>query len=415
MGDEEVNLDEEVFVDSVPSSGSKWKRMTAEKWLFTFPKHSAAQIGRGDEDADGKIRTHLRRLLEFYTSKYGTIDEYVIAWEAHDPKKKGFDPDHPWHLHLYLNFKEKRNVTSPRYFDVLFLADSDSEPHYNIKSVRKGTKDRVKVIRYCLKGAGTSSAPADTWYISNIDVNTLPNETDGDRGLDSKDYAYDHAIDICQDETKPKRQRFQEAHEVIRRNDPKAYVLQHDRVKSFLDAAIGHVDSSSFPLSGFFCCPPIPSNYLYGDPLRNNGRPASVIIWGPPNIGKAQFALSHGEFPVLIRGNQRGLEALDKINEKTDLIVFDDMQFKEKAEMRRNDQLRSSSACSTWNAMLSSMDVTRIPSSQLECLVSSVATPRTEISSQPFRRSIKMQLTADSTKSTIQLKCVTPQRSMRRI
>ena len=330
MSDASDELDKDMFVNP-PGPDSKWKRLNAEKFLLTFPKQTARQIPQnpGEGDTDGKPRDHLRRILEFYEKKYGPIDEYVIAWEKHDPDKPNFDPHRPYHLHIYIKFKNKRNVTSARYFDIPFLAESGSETHCNIKSVHKGTKDRVKVIRYCTKGDGTPSAPRNGWYVTNIDLTNLPNETDV--SLDSKDSAYAHALDILRDESKPKRQRREEAHEAIQTKDPKAYVLFNEKVCSFINKALGGVDKSMWALEDFFM-PPIPSSILNGDPAVNNGRPQCVIIWGPQNIGKTQYALAHGESPVLIRGNSRGLEGLDKINEQTDLVVFDDMSFKQKSD-----------------------------------------------------------------------------------
>eukprot|EP00966_Prymnesium_polylepis_P273951 6328635-Prymnesium_polylepis.1 len=108
MSDASDELDKDMFVNP-PGPDSKWKRLNAEKRLLTFSKQTARQIPQnpGEGDTDGKPRDHLRRILEFYEKKYGPIDEYVIAWEKHDPDKPNFDPHRPYHLHIYIKFKNK--------------------------------------------------------------------------------------------------------------------------------------------------------------------------------------------------------------------------------------------------------------------------------------------------------------------
>lgn len=53
-------------------------------------------------------------------------------------------------------------------------------------------------------------------------------------------------------------------------------------------------------------------------------REKAIILSGPSGYGKTQYALSHGEHPLLVSH----IDELKKLTPLTDLIVFDDMNFK---------------------------------------------------------------------------------------
>ena len=158
---ENEERDTEQFGDQIEGwkndkkTGKKVFRIQAQQFLLTYPKQSNKQvpdtIDTEEDRQDGKPRGHHRRILEFFTKLakkiYKTVLFYSIGWEPHDPKKPNYDPQRPFHWHIYIKFSSSVNVTQVRYFDIPFLADYDgSAVHPNIQSVKKGEKDTISSV-----------------------------------------------------------------------------------------------------------------------------------------------------------------------------------------------------------------------------------------------------------------------------
>jgi hypothetical protein len=123
-GDAEENVEASAF------------RMNAKTFWLTY-----SGLYRGELDH--------QRILAMLLSK-GTVAEYSIGRERHKEESVG-DPDKDEHFHVYVAFENKKNIKSPRYFDMLGDGTYGSRRlHCAIMSC-KTKQDRINRINYTMK------------------------------------------------------------------------------------------------------------------------------------------------------------------------------------------------------------------------------------------------------------------------
>lgn len=307
-------------------------RLSGEKFLLTFPKQSTSQLQELDvaADPDGKPRGHLRRLKDFYSKlaeKAGRrLAKYSIGWEKHSPRKPKYDSKRPFHLHLYLEFDKALNPTSStehcRYFDCPFLAESGSETHCNIRTIKKHKADYVRVVHYS-QGTGAKKKPQDgEFFLTNItDLPSLDS-----LGSTSRSELSENALAVLEDDTLPKQERFKKACDFLRAANPEKYAYDGERAKKHIQSILGSSDKGFYTMDDYLF-PPVDSDIYQGNRAKGM-RPKCVVVIGEPQSGKTQWALAHFKNPIRINGTARAcLEALSKINQHTDGIVIDDTTF----------------------------------------------------------------------------------------
>ena len=331
MADED-DLDVEQFgAQSAGVKNGKF-RLSGEKFLLTFPKQSTSQLQPLDvaADPDGKPRGHLRRLRDFYeklADKSGRkLVKYSIGWEKHNPRKRAYDPKRPFHLHLYLEFNKALNPTSStehcRYFDCPFLAESDSETHCNIRTIKKHKKDYVRVVHYS-QGTGAKKQPQEgEFFLTNI--TDLPPLDAVEKS--SRSELSEQALAVLADDHLPQQERFQKACELSRAANPEKWIYDGQRAKKHFREILGSCDKSFYCMDDFTM--PAVNPDIYCGNREKGMRPKCVVVIGDPESGKTQWALAHFKNPIRINGSSRAcLEALSKIGEYTDGIVIDDTTF----------------------------------------------------------------------------------------
>ena len=111
-------------------------RMNAKTFWLTY-----SGLYRGELDH--------QRILSMLMSK-GTLAEYSIGREHHKEESVG-DPDKDEHWHVYVAYQAKKNIKSPRCFDMLGDGTYGSRNlHCTIMSC-KTKQDRINRIQYTMK------------------------------------------------------------------------------------------------------------------------------------------------------------------------------------------------------------------------------------------------------------------------
>ena len=123
-------------VGNSEDTGEATFRMNAKAFWLTY-----SGLYRGELDH--------QRILAMLLSK-GNLAEYSIGCERHKEESVG-DPDKDEHFHVYVAFENKKNIKSPRYFDMLGNGTYGSRRlHCTIMSC-KTKQDRINRINYTMK------------------------------------------------------------------------------------------------------------------------------------------------------------------------------------------------------------------------------------------------------------------------
>lgn len=195
------------------------------------------------------------------------ITDYYCVQETHDPKKEGYDPLYPHHLHIWFQVASKPNIKNSNFFDIDGF-------HPNI-----GKKKRNWIWNYLKK--------QDTFPYTNI--------PEGYVGL-AKAGDYKEAC-----------QRFAEEH-------PKEYVINLDRVHTNL-RKLGRPDrvAKIYPLK---VQPP--------EDWKSDEK--SLHIIGKSGSGKTEWAKSYIDS---LGKSYLYVTHIDKLKNYNgeDFLIFDDMSF----------------------------------------------------------------------------------------
>ena len=111
-------------------------RMNAKSFWLTY-----SALYRGELDH--------KRILSMLMSK-GTLVEYSIGCEHHKEETVA-DPNRDEHFHVYVAYENKKNIKSPRFFDMRGDGTYGSRNlHCNI-DINRTKKDRLNRINYTMK------------------------------------------------------------------------------------------------------------------------------------------------------------------------------------------------------------------------------------------------------------------------
>lgn len=211
------------------------------------------------------------------------IVTHVIAEEIH-PSNNGR------HIHALLEFSRRVDSIDARLFDV---ADSIHQHHPNIKPVKYGKSNWDRARDYVVKE----------------DVAPLTNE---DPKLDYSEI-FDQATDA------------DDFLRLVLKNYPRDYALNYDRLasmarqkwKKFSNSTVTAVNQPSQQRTPF---------ELYTtDPRAVWDMRKSLIVVGPPGVGKTTWAVAQAPKPCLF---VRHLDTLKELTTDHQSVVFDDLDFK---------------------------------------------------------------------------------------
>ena len=274
--------EEEMVATGVGDSedtGEATFRMNAKAFWLTY-----SGLYRGELDH--------QRILAMLLSK-GNLAEYSIGCERHKEESVG-DPDKDEHFHVYVAFENKKNIKSPRYFDMLGDGTYGSRRlHCTIMSC-KTKQDRINRINYTMKE----------------DTNPLQKLNGPLGGAMSRQETY-HELNRMVDEG----ESIQECMAMVRSNQPEEYFKFGDRIEARLTAlARSGSDEKEYSLKQY-------RGITDGESAKLD-LSKSVILWGASGKGKTDFAMAQGKHPLLV---QTWCD-LKKIKKGvTDLLVFDEM------------------------------------------------------------------------------------------
>ena len=254
-------------------------RMNAKTFWLTY-----SGLYRGELDHE--------RILSMLLSK-GALAEYSIGREHHKEESVG-DPDKDEHWHVYVAYQAKKNIKSPRYFDMLGDGTYGSRNlHCTIMSC-KTKQDRINRIQYTMKE----------------DPNPLQKLNGPLGGAMSKQETF-HELNKLVEEGAS----VDECMSMVRENQPEEYFKFGDRIEARLEKMLKQgSDAKQFSLTQY--------RGISDGASPRLDLSLAVILWGDSGKGKTDYAMAQGKHPLLI---QTWCD-LKKIKRGvTDLLVFDEM------------------------------------------------------------------------------------------
>lgn len=211
-------------------------------------------------------------LMDTIMEKFEVLDYFAVQ-ESHDPKKDGYDPQNPNHVHIWMELAMKPNITNCNAFD--YLA-GDKKYHCNI-----GKKNRSWINNYLRK--------QDKEPYTNIPEGFIGLALAGN---------YKGAI-----------QRFRDTY-------PKEYAISMPRIHANLRALAAPLrESVIFPLSTKWT----PPGYDW--------KTRSLLLIGPSDLGKTEYLKSYvhhalGKTFLFVNKLDRLKTYVDE-----DFIIYDEAYF----------------------------------------------------------------------------------------
>lgn len=177
--------------------------------------------------------------------------------------------DGNYHIHVGVVRARNNAVKVGRRFDIERIHPNVS-PHVPTVSSKRAA------LSYPLK------ENSETWVSFEEDVEEL---------------FTDDAVAVVENSTKGgawalalEADSYEDALDIIKQHEPKEFILRHREIVSFFEGYFAPVFTPAFKPEDFI----LPSINWDDIPLRN-----SVVIVGPPNLGKSQYALAQlGEKPL---------------------------------------------------------------------------------------------------------------------
>lgn len=216
----------------------------------------------------------------------GELEEFSIGDEIHTNPT---DPNRPRHKHMYVKYVNPINHPDRRFCAIFDLTGWNGRIlHPEIQGIGHKKKDRSNVIFYTQKDRDYIASP----HLANFDAEAA--ETPA------------WAVTMNNAETVDDGMRL------LQQRHPEQYYLHHERIEAGLMRRIGRTERPEFQLSDFNV-PPLDLT-------------KAVVLQGAAHMGKTQFALAHGRYPMLVSE----IDDLKEIGLRTDLLVFDQMRFNER-------------------------------------------------------------------------------------
>lgn len=114
----------------------------------------------------------------------------------------------------------------------------------------------------------------------------------------------------------------EEFRERVRRIDPQAHVLQHDKIASYVRKTYGKAEEEYEPKWTEFPWLPQECREWVAEEMAKTDRPKTLVLWGPSRTGKTEWARSLGSHNYF-----NGLFNIDDFDEGKDYVVFDDVSY----------------------------------------------------------------------------------------
>ena len=160
-------------------------------------------------------------------------------------------------------------------------------------------------------------------YIQNLDEKGA-----GDTDKMSKGDAAGLALQILEDTTLSRQDRFEGYDINMKKADPFMYAVNRRRIHQTAEDILGSTDHAEYA-SDEFLIPPIDLDIYMGNSERGEEfeRPRCPVIIGPKHSGKSEYALAQMPRPIKIQGELRAaLEELDRVNGANPThVVLDDV------------------------------------------------------------------------------------------
>ena len=202
--------------------------------------------------------------------------------------------DEAWHVHLGLLRKESGQVKIGQRLDINGKL-VNIQPH----GIRR--QDLVSVLEYPLK---EDELAWGNW--DDLDSILGPEKGTASHPADRRDQAFAEALEAAD---------YDSAMDIIRKGAPSEYVLQFDKVSRFFQDFFTPVFEHKYDVGSF--------NTPVVDFAQLDARESLVLI-GPPALGKTHYALAHFERPLFVNH----IDKLKSFNPAIhDGIVFDDVSF----------------------------------------------------------------------------------------
>lgn len=233
--------------------------------------------------ADGEVTNE--RMLALAAS-VGELEEFSIGDELHGNPA---NPIRSRHKHMYVKYFDAVVASDWRFctlFDI--LGQGGRLLHPQIQGIGNKKIDRIRVIFYTQKDRHYIASP----HLMNFDAEAA--ETAG------------WAIAMNKAET------VHDGMRTLQQRYPEQFYMHATRIEAGLIMRLGQSESPDYSLSDF--------NLPRLD-LRK-----AVVLQGESHIGKTQYALAHGTYPLLVSE----MDDLKDIGLRTDLLVFDQMRFNER-------------------------------------------------------------------------------------
>ena len=251
-------------------------RLRGTKFFLTY-----AGIAEGETNKEAILAK-----LKAVTATHGGLSEWIVAQEDHTNPTVA---ERNIHFHVYFMVAGNGlDSLNPQLFDVIGTKNGQSRPlHPWIQVMRTKEEDRLRVIAYVRK---------DGFYTCKI-IGGVSDSAGGKGGSGS----YGEDMMACDSK--------EEAIDMLRDNYPDLFMRSYASFMPALDKHFGRNDAGKYKPEDF------------NEELLD--LTVAVVLSGESNCGKTQFSLAHGEYPLQIRQ----WDDLKLISSKTDVLVFDDMNF----------------------------------------------------------------------------------------
>jgi len=217
---------------------------------------------------------------------HGEVVEYSAGLEKH---ANPANAQHDEHIHVYFKSSCAIDTVRASYFDVTSPVTGRVLRPY-IQSVGRSERDRIQVVAYTQRDGHYVCSPG----LGNMQRPVNPHNY-------SEDDEWGNLLNAAQ--------TVDEGMELLATYHPRQYYMHGARVEAMLIRKLGL---------------PSPARYTaaqFRTRLLSLARP--VVLSGPSGSRKTAYALAHGEHPLLVRCRDQ----LKALTPRTDLIVFDDMNF----------------------------------------------------------------------------------------
>ena len=306
------------IADSAPKPAAK--KAEKKSWLrdrvtmLTYTKVGADEL------------TH-HSIIGFLNS-VKTLEEYSCGREPHDETKEGYDPEHPWHYHVYVAFGKAPNFKDPHCLDITTSTGRKLHPNVSFKDpkYKQTPADRRRhLILYTQKGEQSHEEFEEYNRKPHNDPRKGPNY-----GVNAD---YETSGDLLGDDSGQtqltKRQVFgmyrdaetvEEGAAIMREHDPEQWYKYGATMERQKRAEIGGFEATPYTLDEFES-PEVSIPFDLTPPERGT---MNFIVPGKSGIGKTYLCAAHFPNRTLIVSS---MDQLLQVSSQTKCIVYENMIF----------------------------------------------------------------------------------------